>query len=177
MASPFFLGGLDNAVGQLFRRNFPDYQVRLQVNIPLRNRQARADLTASLLERRQQEIRLVQASNGVRSEVQSAVVQVEQARARYKAALKAQELQQKTLEAEQKKFNLGASTIFQVVQAQRDVANSRTTLIITQNVYISARINLDRATGHTLTAHKISIAEAYDGEVARRPDPIPVSVQ
>ncbi len=177
VVSPFFLGGLDNTLGQLFRRNFPDYQVRLQVNIPLKNRQARADLTASLLEKRQQEIRLVQATNGVRSEVQSAVIQVQQARARFKAAMKAQELQQKTLEAEQKKFNLGASTIFQVVQAQRDLANARTTVIITQNVYISARINLDRATGHTLTANNISIAEAYDGVVDRRPDPIPVSVQ
>ncbi len=175
--SPYFLGGLGNAAGQLFRRNFPDYQVRLQVNIPLKNRQARADMTASLLEKRQQEVRLVQAENAVRSGVQSALIQVEQARARYKAALKSRELQQRTLEAEQKKFNLGASTIFQVVQAQRDLANARTTLIITQNTYISARINLDRATGHTLTANNISIAEAYEGVVDKRPDPIPVNVQ
>lgn len=173
IVSPYFLGGLGNAAGQLFRRNFPDYQVRLQVNIPLKNRQARADLTASLLEKRQQEIRLVQARNAVRSAVQSAMIQLEQARARYQAALKAQELQQQTLTAEQKKFDLGASTIFQVVQAQRDLANARTTLIITQNTYISARINLDRSTGHTLTANNISIAEAYEGVVARRPDPIP----
>ena len=173
IVSPYFLGGLGNAAGQLFRRNFPDYQVRLQVNIPLKNRQARADLTASLLEKRQQEIRLMQARNAVRSEVQSATIQLEQARARYRAALKAQELQQRTLTAEQKKFDLGASTIFQVVQAQRDLANARTTLIITQNTYISARINLYRSIGHTLAANNISIAEAFDGVVAKRPDPIP----
>ncbi len=177
VVSPFFLGGLGNAAGQMFRRNFPDYQVRLQVNIPLKNRQARADWTASLLEKRQQEVRLIQAENAVRSEVQSVLIQVEQARARYKAALKAQELQERTLEAEQKKFNLGASTIFQVVQAQRDLANARTTLIITQNTYISARTNLDRATGHTLTANNISIAEAYEGVVDKRPDPIPVNLK
>lgn len=177
LVSPFFLGGLANAGGQLLRRNFPDYQVRMQVNIPLKNRQARADYTAALLEKRQQEIRFVQAANAIRTEVQSALIRIQQARARYAAALKSQDLQQQTLDAEQKKYNLGASTIFQVVQAQRDLANARTSVIATQNEYANARINLDRATGHMLTAHQISIAEAYDGVVSRRPDPLPVSAQ
>lgn len=177
LVSPFFIGGLGTAGGQLLRRNFPDYQVRMQVNIPLKNRQARADYTAALLEKRQQEIRLVQATNAIRTEVQSAVIRIQQARARYAAALKSQDLQQQTLDAEQKKYNLGASTIFQVVQAQRDLANARTSVIATQNEYANARINLDRATGHMLTAHNISIAEAYDGVVSRRPDPLPVSAQ
>ena len=174
--SPFFLGGLGVAGGQLFRRNFPDYQLRLQVNIPLKNRQARADYTAALLEKRQQQIRMVQSENAIRTEVQSSLIRVQQARARYAAALKAQELQEQTLDAEQKKYNLGASTIFQVVQAQRDLANARTNVIATQNEYANARINLDRSTGHTLTAHSISVAEAFDGVVSRRPDPIPDTV-
>ena len=177
LVSPYFLGGLGNATGQLFRRNFPDYQVRIQLNIPLKNRQARADYTAALLEKRQQEIQIVQAENAIRSEVQSAVIRIQQARARYAAALKAQELQEQTLDAEQKKYNLGASTIFQVVQAQRDLANARTNVIATQNEYANARINLDRSTGHTLTAHNISIAEAYDGVVSKLPDSLPAGVQ
>ena len=176
LVSPFFLGGLGVAGGQLFRRNFPDYQVRLQVNIPLKNRQARADYTAALLEKRQQQIRMVQSENAIRTEVQSSLIRVQQARARYAAALKAQELQEQTLDAEQKKYNLGASTIFQVVQAQRDLANSRTNVIATQNEYANARINLDRSTGHTLTTHNISVAEAFDGVVSRRPDPVPGAV-
>lgn len=171
--SPFFLGGLMTAGGQLFRRNFPDYQVRMQLNIPLKNRQARADYTAALLEQRQQQVRFVQLENSVRTEVQSAIIQVTQARARFAAAAKSVQLQEQTLDAEQKKYNLGASTIFQVVQAQRDLANARTNLIATQNEFANARINLDRATGHMLTAHNISIAEAYEGVVAKRPDPLP----
>ncbi len=174
--APFFLGGLATAGGQLFRRNFPDYQVRLQLNIPIKNRQARADYTAALLEKRQQEIRLVQAENAIRSEVQSAVIRIQQARARYAAAVKAQELQEQTLDAEQKKYNLGASTIFQVVQAQRDLANARTNVIATQNTYANAKITLDRSTGHTLTQHSISIAEAYDGVSSKRPDPLPAGI-
>lgn len=175
--SPYFLGGLGTATGQLFRRNFPDYQVRVQLNIPLKNRQARADYTAALLEKRQQEIQMVQAENAVRSEVQSAVIRIVQARARYAAAIKAQELQEEALDAEQKRYNLGASTIYQVVQAQRDLANARTGVIATQNEYANARINLDRSTGHTLTAHNISISEAYEGVVSRRPDRLPAGMQ
>ncbi len=171
--SPYFIGGLETAAGQLFRRNFPDYQVRLQINIPLKNRQARADYTAALLEKRQQQIRLVQAENAIRSEVQSAVIQISQAKARYAAAIKAQELQEQTLDAEQKKYNLGASTIFQVVQAQRDLAAAQTDVIVTLNQYANAQLTLDQSTGHTLTEHNISIAEAYDGVVSKRPDPIP----
>ena len=172
--SPYFLGGLGTAGGQLLRRNFPDYQVRLQLNIPLKNRQARADYTAALLEKRQQQIQVVQSENAIRSEVQSALIRVQQARARFAAAMKAQQLQEQTVDAEQKKYNLGASTIFQVLQAQRDLANARTNVIATQNDYVNARINLDQSTGHTLTVHSISIAEAFDGAVSRLPDPIPV---
>lgn len=175
--SPYFLGGLGTASGQLLRRNFPDYQVRLQLNIPIKNRQARADYTAALLEKRQQEIQMVQAENAIRSEVQSAVIRIQQARARYAAALKAQRLQEEALDAEQKRYNLGASTIFLVVQAQRDLANARTNVIATQNEYANARINLDQSTGHTLAAHNISIAEAYNGVVNKRPDPLPATVQ
>lgn len=175
--SPYFLGGLGNAAAQLLRRNFPDYQVRVQLNIPLKNRQARADYTAALLEKRQQEIQLVQAENAIRSEVQSAVIRIQQARAQLAAAVKAEELQQAALDAEQKRYDLGASTIFQVVQAQRDLANSRTNVIATLNEYATARINLDQSTGHTLTTHNISIAEAYDGVVSRRADPLPTGLQ
>ena len=173
--SPFFLGGLATAGGQLFRRNFPDYQLRMQLNIPLKNRQARADYTANLLEKRQQQVRFVQLENAVRTEVHTAMVQVSQAAARFAAADKSVQLQEQTLDAEQKKYNLGASTIFQVVQAQRDLAAARTSLIATQNEYANARINLDRSIGHMLTAHGISIAEAYSGVVSKRPDPLPVN--
>ena len=171
--SPFFLGGLGTSLGQVFSRNFPDYSVALQLNIPLRNRQAQADMTASLLEKRQQEIRMRQGENSIRLEVQQSVIQVQQARARYRSAVRARELQEQTLEAEQKKFDLGASTIFLVVTAQRDLVTSRSQEITAQNNYIISRVALDQVTGHTLTANDITIADAFDGYVDRRPDAIP----
>ena len=113
--STFFLGGLGTGFGQLFRRNFPDYSIGVQVTIPLKNRRAQADMTATLLEKRQAEIRLKQQDNAIRAEVSNAIIGVRQARAQHDAAQQARILQEQTLHAEQRKFDLGVSTIFLVV--------------------------------------------------------------
>jgi len=169
----FFLGGLGNALNQVLARNFPDYQVGVNLAIPLRNRQAQADLTATLLERRQAEVRLRQSENSIRVEVQNAVIGLEQARARYQTAIKSSELQRRTLEAEQKKFDLGASTIFLVVQAQRDLALARSAEIAAMNNYVIAKIEIERATGTTLDENNISVTEAIAGVVSRPSSPLP----
>ena len=171
--STFFLGGLETGFGQLFRRNFPDYSIGVQVTIPLKNRRAQADMTATLLEKRQAEIRLKQQDNAIRAEVSNAIIGVRQARAQHDAAQQARILQEQTLHAEQRKFDLGVSTIFLVVQAQRDLALSRSSEITTRNNYVKARVELDRATGQTLRENNISIHEAYEGRVSKPADPIP----
>ncbi len=173
VVSEFFVGGLGTSLSQVFRRNFPDYQIGVQVSFPLKNRRAQADMTATLLERRQADIRLRQQENSVRAEVRDAVIGVQQARARFTAAEKTRILQERTLDGEQKKFKLGASTIFFVVEAQRDLALARSVEITAQNNYIKAKVALDRATGKTLAANNIAIDEAYDGRVSKSPDPIP----
>ncbi len=171
----FFLGGLGNSLAQVFRRNFPDYQIRAELRIPLKNRQARADMAATLLEKRQAEIRMRQSENGIRSEVQNALIGLQQARARLESASKSRVLQEQTLDAEQKKFNLGASTIFLVVQAQRDLALARSAEIAAKNNYVQAKVEMDRATGQTLAANRISIEEAYNGVVSKPPDALPAN--
>ena len=171
--SDFFIGGLGRNVSQIFRRNFPDYSIGVQVSFPLKNRRAQADMTATLLERRQADILLRQQENSIRAEVRDAVIGVHQARARFTAAEKTRILQERTLDGEQKKFKLGASTIFFVVEAQRDLALARSAEITAQNNYIKAKVALDRATGKTLAANNIAIDEAYNGRVSKSPDPIP----
>jgi len=98
-------------------------------------------------------------------DVQNAVIGVEQARARYDAAVKARVLAQQTLEADQKKFTLGAATPFQVVQDQRDLANAQSSEIQSMANYTHARIAIDQALGRTLDVNHISLAEALTGRV------------
>ena len=87
--------------------------------------------------------------------------------------MKARVLQEQTLDAEQKKFALGASTIYNVILAQRDLANAQSTEVAAMNNYGKARVELDRSTGQTLDNNNISMREAFEGVVARAPGPVP----
>ena len=116
--------GFPNAFATLFRNNFPDYAVGLNITIPLRNRAAQADEIRSQLEYRQAQLRLQQLQNQIGIEVRNAQFALQQNRARVTTARKARDLAQQTLEIEQKKYSLGASTSYQVLQFQRDLTGT-----------------------------------------------------
>ena len=166
----FFLGGFGTAFSQVLRRNFPDYNLGFQLNIPLRNRAAQADIANDTLRLRQQELQEQRQLNGVRLEVQNAQIAVEQARAQYQAAVKNRILQEKTLDAEQKKYALGSSTIFFVVQAQRDLALAQQSEVQAMTSYTRARNQMYVASGNLLESYQISLPEAQAGSVARPAD-------
>jgi outer membrane protein len=171
---PFFVGGYGNYLGQLFGRNFPDYRIGVQLNIPIRNRAAEADFVRDSLGLRQSEMQLQKQINQIRVDVQNSVVGLQQARVRYQAALKSRMLEEQTLDAEQKKFALGASTSYNVIQIQRDLATSLGNEVVAESNYIKARNSLDFVTGQILQINKIDVDEAYKGQVSRPPTPIPV---
>jgi outer membrane protein len=162
-APGYLAGGYGNLLAQIARRNFPNYSAGFSLNIPLRNRAAQSDYATSLLEIRQDELNLQKTTNQVRVDVQNAVIGLQQARARYDAAVKARVLQEKTLDADQRKLNLGASTPFQVVQDQRDMANARSSEAQAMANYSHARVQFDQALGSTLDANHISVTAALSG--------------
>jgi outer membrane protein len=143
------------------------------LNVPLRNRTAEADMIRDQLSLRQQEIRQQQQINQVRLDVANAVIAVQQARAGFNTAVKARVLQEQTLDAEQKKYALGASTNFLVIQAQRDLATAQSTEVTARSTYSKAKVQLDQATGRTLDANNIQIEEAMRGRVSRPPATLP----
>lgn len=169
----YFLGGYGTALGQVFRRNFPDYAIGVTMNVPLRNRAAQADVVRDQLSLRQSEVRFQQSINQVRVEVQNALISLQQARARYQTSVKNRVLQEQTLDAEQKKYALGASTIFFVIQAQRDLTAAQASEVAALSTYARARVELERATGQTLAANDIRIDEALKGSVSKPPSAIP----
>jgi outer membrane protein TolC len=171
--NPFFVGGFGTALGQIFRRNFPDYGVRLQLSIPLKNRQAQASMTRQLIARRRQDLQLRQQENDVKLQVEQALVRLQQARAAYEQARDSRALQEKLLNAEERSFALGNSNNFQIVQVQQNLATSRVNEITSMTAYIKARADLDFSTGRTLEANNVSIEEAFSGSVTKNPDPLP----
>jgi outer membrane protein len=171
----YLAGGYDNLLAQMFRRNYPNYSAGLALNIPLRNRAAQSDYVTSELELRQNELGLQQNMNQVRVDVQNAVIGLQQARARYAAAVKASALQQQTLDADQKRLALGASTAYQVVLDQQNVASAESAEVQALANYSHARIGLDQAMGRTLEANNITFDEALSGTISR-PSQLPATL-
>ena len=162
-------GGFTDVFGGMFGNNYPDYGVGIQVAIPIRNRAAQADQVRSELEFRQSEARLQQLQNQIRIQVRNAAFAVQQNRSRVDAAQAAVRLSEQSLDAEQKKYLLGASTNYNVLQAQRDLAQAESNQVAARAAYEKSRVDLDTSTGSTLTNLGISIADAETGNVTTMP--------
>lgn len=173
IANPAFLGGFGTLFDQIFSRNYPNYSLGFQLNIPLRNRSAQADLLNDQLSLRQGELNQRKQINQVRVDVQNAVIGLQQSRSQHQSAQKSRILQEQTLDAEQKKYALGASTIFFVIQAQRDLAQAKASEVSALSTYNRAKVALYSATGETLERYNVTLDEAIKGQVSRAPSALP----
>ena len=126
--------GYGSTFGNLFDSTAPDKGVGFSVNIPIRNRSAQADQIRSELEYSQSQMRLQQLQNQIRIEVRNAQYALEQNRARVDAAQAGARLAAESLDAEQKKYLLGASTNYNVLQSQRDLAQSESNLVAADRI-------------------------------------------
>ncbi len=156
-------------LNKLVNSTAPDKGAGFTLNIPLRNRQAQALQVRGELEYRQAQMRLQQIENQVRIEVRNAQFSVTQNRAAVQAAQAAVELANQSLEAEQKKFRLGASTGTNVLNYQSQLAAAKSQLVSTEANYEKAQIELDRATGLLLEHAGIVMDDALRGEVTHMP--------
>jgi outer membrane protein TolC len=109
-------------------------------------------------------------------DVQNAIIGLQQARARYEASVQGRILAQQTFDGDRKKFDLGATTSYQVVQDQRDLATSQSSEAQAMANYSHARLAFDQAMGKTLEANHISLDEAIAGKVQAVPSNLPAGV-
>jgi outer membrane protein TolC len=167
-ADPYFVGGMGTALGQVFRRNFPSQNAGAFFEATIGNNQAQADHGIDQLQLRQTELGLQKDLNQTHVDVLNAVVALEQARARYDAAVLNRELAQQLLDSERKKFAIGSSTPYSVIVQQRDLTTAVSSQISALVSYNNAKIALDQTVGKTLEVNHIVIAEARAGKVARQ---------
>jgi outer membrane protein TolC len=163
--NPGFSGGYGTVLEQVLARKYPTYGIGLQMTLPVRNRVAEADLARDELQLKQSQIRLRQFENQARLEVEDALIAMGRARASYEAAVEARKLQEESLEAEQAKFEVGASTSFFVIQYESLLAQARSTVVAAMSSYVKARAALERATGAILDQNKISLDSAVKGRM------------
>jgi outer membrane protein len=161
--------GYGDTLNQLVNGTAPDKGIGLQLSIPILNRTAQATQIRSGLEYRQAQLRLQQLENQVRIEVRNAEFDLEQNRAAVQSAQAAVDLARQTLDAEEKKLALGASTSTLVLQDQSALATAESNLVSATAAYEKSRVELQRATGMLLDQSGIIMSDAISGEVTHMP--------
>jgi outer membrane protein TolC len=162
-------GGLTNALKNVFQNEFPTYAVGVNLTLPVRNRSAQSDSARAQIDQRQQVVQYRQTENTIVINVRNALIALQQDRAQVAAADKARTLAQQTLDAEQKKYQLGSSTSYNVVLRSRDLTAAQGTALRAQANLTEALVNFNQAMGRTLEANHITVADALRGNVPHEP--------
>jgi outer membrane protein len=157
--------GFGTTQSQIFHNDFPSYIVGLNLTLPIRNRVAQASYQHAVLNQRMIEAQLQQLKNSAVLDVRNAFIALTQDRGQVQAASKARELQQQTFDAEQKKYQLGASTVYNVILTQRDLINAQGNELRALANLVEAKANYERAVGRTLDVNRVTIADAKHGQV------------
>ena len=166
-ALPYFNGGLGNALGQVFRRNFYNQREALSFNILLWNRQAQADDAIDQLTMRQGDLVERRNMNQIVVAISNQMIGLRQARSRYRQAVDSRALQEQLLEKEQQMFSFGTALPSDVVAARASLLAAQLTELQAIAAYGNAKVALDQVLGETLETNHVSIEEALQGRVSR----------
>jgi outer membrane protein TolC len=158
-----------DALTNTFNNSYPDRGVGVNINIPLRNRVAQADQARSQMEYRQSQMRLQQLYTQIRIQVINGQYALTNDRAQVQAAQASRDYAGQSLEAEQKKYKLGASTTALVLQQQRNLATADNTLISATAAYARDRVALGQLLSNLLDKYGISLQEAATGNITKTP--------
>jgi HAE1 family hydrophobic/amphiphilic exporter-1 len=152
---PLFVGGYGTSLSNLLARRFPTAVVQVQMDFPLRNRTARANLARTELMATQLERRRQALEQAIESEVRDTLQAVRSSERRLEASASARRYATEQYESERRRFDSGIGTVFLVLERQ-------TALVTAQASELRARADLnqaiaqhERAVGGTLTWHGI----------------------
>lgn len=161
-------GGVFDSLGQVFGYQYTGYTLGFSVQIPLKNRAAQGDNARAMTDERTAEQRIGSQAQQIALEVRNSLTAVEMNKAKIEATTTARELAERRLDAEQKKFNLGASTVRFVLQEQTNLAQAQTDELQAIVNYTKSVVDLNHAMGMTLKKNNIEVEKTLiPGTTAR----------
>lgn len=158
----FEAGSYGSAVGQMFGFGFPTYEFGVTLRYPFRNHQAQAAMGDALASQRADLYSDRLLHEQITLNVTNAVNSLEGSEQSMEAAKVALDLAQKTLQADQHKYELGAETVFFVLEAQTELTQAQETMVQTQVNYQVAAAQVDHDTGNLLARYDVEIAGLHD---------------
>jgi outer membrane protein TolC len=165
--------GLNNNYGDVFsslvNRGAPDKGAYVSLSVPIRNRSAQANQIRAELEYRQNQLNLQQQKNQINLQVRNAAYALQQARAGVESAQAARDYALQSLDAEQKKYRLGASTSYLVLQQQSNLTQAASNYVAALSTYEKAQVALEQVTATILDHNGIAMEDAVAGHVSHMP--------
>ena len=161
--------GYGTVLGHTLNNTSPDWGVGVNLQIPLRNRTAQADQVRSQMEYRQSQMRMQQLYTQIRIQVINSVYALTNDRAAVQSSQSARDYAAQALDAEQKKYRLGASTTANVLQMERNLATAEDNVISADAAYARDRASLSQILASTLDRYGVSITDAASGTISQKP--------
>jgi outer membrane protein len=153
-------GGLTDAFGQLIRSQSGGYSFGFNMQIPITNKAQQAEYAQVVVQKQTIEGNIKAWESRIAVEVRNAITAIEMNKARIETAQISRELAQQQYDAEQRKFELGATTIRIVLEEQRNLEQMQTNEISAKVNYAKSLVDYDRALGITLKKNNVSIDKA-----------------
>ncbi len=161
--------GYGDVLNGLINGSSPDKGIGFNVSIPIRNRPAQADQARSLIEYRQAEMHLEQLYTQIRMQVVAQQFALANDRAQVQASIAAENYAGQSLDAEQKKLHLGASTTANVLLQERNLAVAQNNRITANLTYAKDRALLYQVLASTLQHYGINLNDAATGKIGAAP--------
>lgn len=156
--SPNLVGSYPQSVENLLANRYNNFKVGVQINLPLRNRTAEAQLGRSLVEAQRLATQREQLQQTIQVEVRNALQSVRSAETRLRAAVATRELNEQQFSSEQRKLDAGQSTVFLVLERQNSLTTAKGLELKAQTDLNKAIADLQKATGNSLNVNSIVVS-------------------
>jgi outer membrane protein TolC len=157
--------GFGSVLGDLFTNDFPNWTVSVTVGYPIGVANEEANLARARLQYSQSQVQLKNIELQVVTQVRDAARQVNSNAKRIDTTRVSRQLNERRLEAEEKKFTAGTSTSFFVFQAQRDLAEARNNELRALLDYNKSLVDFETVQESSLTGTGGTITVAGSGVV------------
>jgi outer membrane protein TolC len=153
-----FVGGLGQSFFNLTANRYSNFRVGVQLNLPVRNRTAQAQLGRSLVEGKRIATQREQLEQLIQVDVRNALQSVRTTQSRLRAAAAQRSASEQQYTSEQRKFDIGQSTLFLVLERQTALTTARGQELRAQTDLNKAIAELQRATGNALQANNVVVS-------------------
>jgi HAE1 family hydrophobic/amphiphilic exporter-1 len=151
------LGGYPQSIENLLANRYNNFKVGVQINLPLRNRTAEAQLGRSLVEGQRIATQREQLEQNIQVEVRNSLQAVRSAETRLRAAVATREYNEQQFDSERRKLDAGQSTVFLVLERQTALTTAKGLELKAQTDLNKSIADLQRATGNALSVNSIVV--------------------